>query len=202
MLLIWRWICFYPARPENTEENQPITNLKPQTFANTTVTGKKVKDSSEDYFCPQIYMIQAELSNNHQTKHFSVNCSKLFANVNICRFLHAALWFNQQGCNEGKRGAITPAPNHSGGAEICGGAEWLLGRQKIPTMSHVHSSIQYICFRKTSGSIWGRQTCYLTRAPSNLVTPLAVIQNSSALSMYMKWGVAQLHIYVGYISLS
>ena len=123
MLLIWRWICFYPARPENTEENQPITNLKPQTFANTTVTGKKVKDSSEDYFCPQIYMIQAELSNNHQTKHFSVNCSKLFANVNICRFLHAALWFNQQGCNEGKRGAITPAPNHSGGAEICGGAE-------------------------------------------------------------------------------
>jgi len=50
MLLIWRWICFYPARPENTEENQPITNLKPQTFANTTVTGKKVKDSSEDYF--------------------------------------------------------------------------------------------------------------------------------------------------------
>ena len=38
MLLIWRWICFYPARPENTEENQPITNLKPRTFANTTVT--------------------------------------------------------------------------------------------------------------------------------------------------------------------
>jgi len=43
MLLVWRWICFYPARPENTEENQPITNLKPRTFANTTVTGKKLK---------------------------------------------------------------------------------------------------------------------------------------------------------------
>jgi len=41
MLLIWRWICFYPARAENTEENQPITNLKPRTFANTTVTSKK-----------------------------------------------------------------------------------------------------------------------------------------------------------------
>jgi len=26
MLLIWRWICFYPPRSENTEENQPITN--------------------------------------------------------------------------------------------------------------------------------------------------------------------------------
>jgi len=29
--------------PENTEENQPITNLKPRTFANTTVTSKKAK---------------------------------------------------------------------------------------------------------------------------------------------------------------
>jgi len=54
MLLIWRWICFYPARPENTEENQSITNLKPRTFANTTGTGKKVKDSPEDCFFGQI----------------------------------------------------------------------------------------------------------------------------------------------------
>jgi len=43
MLLIWRWIRFYPARPENTDENQPITNLKPRTFANTTITNEKVK---------------------------------------------------------------------------------------------------------------------------------------------------------------
>jgi len=57
---------------------------------------------------------------------------KLFANVNICSFLHAALWFNQQG----QGGAITRSPNHSGGAEI------LRERQKVPTMSHVHSSIQ------------------------------------------------------------
>jgi len=34
--------------------------------------------------------------------------------------------------------------------------------------------------------IWGRQTCFLPRAPSDLVTPLAVIQYSSAFSMYMK----------------
>jgi len=59
MLLIWRWICFYPARPENTE-NQPITNSKPRTFANTTVTSKKVKDSPEEYFFAHIYMMQAE----------------------------------------------------------------------------------------------------------------------------------------------
>jgi len=42
---------------------------------------------------------------------------------------------------------------------------------------------------------WGRQTCFLPRAPSTLVTPVAVIQYSSALSMYMKWGVAQSHSY-------
>ena len=35
-------ICFYPTKPENADENQPIANLKPRTFANTTVTGKKV----------------------------------------------------------------------------------------------------------------------------------------------------------------
>jgi len=60
MLLIWRWICFYPARSENTEENQPITNLKSRTFANTKVTSKKVKDFTRRLLFAQIYMIQAE----------------------------------------------------------------------------------------------------------------------------------------------
>jgi len=32
----------------------------------------------------------------------------LFANVNICSFLHAALWFNQQGRKEGARGRNYP----------------------------------------------------------------------------------------------
>jgi len=57
-------------------------------------------------------------------------------------------------------GEITRAPNHSGGDEI------LWGRQKIPTMSHVPSSIQYICFRKTSGSKMG--------APNLLLAPGAI----------------------------
>jgi len=60
MLLIWRWICFYPARPENTEENQSITDLKPRTFANTKVTSKKVKDFTRRFLLAQIYMIQTE----------------------------------------------------------------------------------------------------------------------------------------------
>jgi len=33
---------------------------------------------------------------------------KLFANVNICSFLHVALWFNQQGGNDEARGAQLP----------------------------------------------------------------------------------------------
>jgi len=33
MPLIWQWICLYPARPQNADENQPIANYKPRTFA-------------------------------------------------------------------------------------------------------------------------------------------------------------------------
>jgi len=50
MLLIWRWICVYSAKPENTDENQPITTVKPRAFANTKVTSKELKFSPEDCF--------------------------------------------------------------------------------------------------------------------------------------------------------
>jgi len=60
----------------------------------------------------------------------------------MCRFSHAALWFNQQGRNEGARGHDYPGRRITVGAlKYCGAAEWLRERQKIPTMSHVHSSI-------------------------------------------------------------
>jgi len=74
----------------------------------------------------------------------------------------------------GQKDTITRAPNHSGGAEIgyCGCTKWLRGHQKIPTMTHVPSSIQYICFQKTSGSKMGSSTCILLRAPSNLYAPV------------------------------
>jgi len=50
------------------------------------------------------------------------------------------------------------------------------------------TSVQYSTFASGSPQVrtQGRQTCFLPRAPSNLVMPLAVIQYSSALSMYMK----------------
>jgi len=63
------------------------------------------------------------------------------------------------------------------------------GRRKVPTMSHLLSSIQYICFRKTSVSNMGAPTCFLPRAPSNLVTPLvalAVCRNTAKWNLLPK----------------
>jgi len=48
-------------------------------------------------------------------------------------------------------------------------------------MPQLHSSVQYICSRKTLGSfnMW-RQTCFLPRAPSNLGAP----QQNNSLSFF------------------
>jgi len=55
-----------------------------------------------------------------------------------------------QGRNEGgKRGTLSRAPNHYG----C--AEWLRGRPKSPNNVTSTSSMQYICFQKTSISNMG-----------------------------------------------
>ena len=48
------------------------------------------------------------------------------------------------------------------------------GCRRVLTKSKALSLIQYICFRKISGSNMGRQTWFLPRAPSNLVTPLVL----------------------------
>jgi len=92
---------------------------------------------------------------------FLSHSGKLFANVNICSFLHAALWFNQQGCNEGARRRNYPGAESLWRRWITAGARMIAGCQQIPTMSHVHSSIQYIRFRKTSGSNMGAPNLHL-----------------------------------------
>jgi len=64
-------------------------------------------------------------------------------------------WGHMNGRNEGGQGrAIPRVPNDCG------------GHRKVPTMSHVLSSIQYICFRKTSGSNMG--------TPNLLLAPGAI----------------------------
>ena len=61
------------------------------------------------------------------------------------------------------------ARQYIGARDVTRGAR---GRWKVPTMSQVLSSIHYICFRKTSASNMGQQTCFLPQVPFNLVTPL------------------------------
>ena len=52
-------------------------------------------------------------------------------------------------------GSISRGATRGQGGRNYPGAKSLWGRQKVPTMSHVHSSIQYVCFRKTPGSKMG-----------------------------------------------
>jgi len=91
----------------------------------------------------------------------------LFANVNICSFLHAALWFNRQGRNEGARGRNFPAPNHFGGAEIVQGRQMIARAPKIPNnvtrtfFNTVYSLPEDLQVQKRE-----RQACILPRAPS------------------------------------
>ena len=63
---------------------------------------------------------------------------------------------------KGQGGAITRAPNHSGGA-------------KKSQQCHTYI-LQYSTFASGRPQVrkWGRQTCILPRAPSNLVTPLSI----------------------------
>ena len=87
-----------------------------------------------------------------------------------------------QGRNEGgKGGHISPGAESLRRRLITTRAPNDCGeRRKVPTMSQVLSSIQYICFLKTSNSNMGRQTCLLPRAPSNLVTPVPIIRCQKA----------------------
>jgi len=63
------------------------------------------------------------------------------------------------------------------GRRITMGALNHCGRhRKVSAMSQVLSSVQYICFRKTSGTNMEAQNLFLAPAPSNLVTPLPVIR--------------------------
>jgi len=80
------------------------------------------------------------------------------------------------------------------GGKISQGTEWPRGRRKIPTMlqvlsflSQVLSSVQYICFRKTSGSNMGRQTWFLPRTTSNLVTALIQTQQEVTTMSVLQW---------------
>jgi len=77
-----------------------------------------------------------------------------------------AQWPNNTAAQKGPapRSCIGPAPVRAG--PDYGGAKSLRGRRKVPTVSQVLSSIQQICFRKSSDSTMG--------APNLLFAPGAI----------------------------
>jgi len=93
-------------------------------------------------------------------------------------FFFFKTWQNQltfirsQGRNEGAqfpgRQITMGALNHYGERRMTAGAS----KSPNNVTSSLFSSIQYIGFQKTSNSKMGRQTCFLPRALSNLVTSL------------------------------
>jgi len=60
------------------------------------------------------------------------------------------------------------------------GAESLRGNRKVPTKPQVFLQYSTFAFEKAQVRTWGRQTCFLHRALSNLVTPMVGAQCSWA----------------------
>ena len=105
----------------------------------------------------------------NKTLHITIN-KTLHISINVRRD-HG--YCGYQGRNErGARREQFPGRRATMGAPNgCG------GRRKVPTMSQVLPSTPYICLQRPQARTWGRQTCFLPRAPSNLVMPLVVAEN-------------------------
>ena len=76
----------------------------------------------------------------------------------------------------GERGCNSPGAESLWERQIAvRGAEWFLGRAKKSQQCHRQAYfLQYNSFasERPQFRTWGHQTCFLSRAPSNLVTPL------------------------------
>jgi len=92
------------------------------------------------------------------------------------------LFVNIQGrYEEGKRDTIPQAPNQ------CGGAGWL--RRAPKSRDNVTSTFFNSTFASERLQVrtWGRQTCFLPWAPSNLVTPLLTYKCCNSFSHAAIW---------------
>ena len=98
-----------------------------------------------------------------------------------------------RGVKRGKGGAIPRAPNHSGGTEILRGGPNDCGGAKKSQQRHKHF-LQYSTFASERPQVrtWGRQTCFLPRAPSILVTPLSIRRLVPSRSSSTQFYVAKL----------
>jgi len=91
--------------------------------------------------------------------HIAARCLLTYTSVAFYTLHHGSI---SRGVTRGQGGAITRAPNHSGGA-------------KKSQQCHTYL-LQYRTFVSGRPQVrkWGRQTYFLPRAPSNLVTPLSI----------------------------
>ena len=76
----------------------------------------------------------------------------------------------QSGAQRGKQGG-----HNSPGSGIT------VGCRKVPAVSQVLNSMQYIYSQKSLGLKMGRQTCFLPRAPSNLRMPRCAVKKIHSL---------------------
>ena len=93
-----------------------------------------------------------------------------------------------QGRNEGGQGVQFPwrritmgVPNHCGRRRM---NFWV--RRKVQTMSQELFVISYIACERPQVRTWGRQTCFLSRSQSNLVTPAPLFATKCAPVKFLK----------------
>jgi len=101
--------------------------------------------------------------------------------VSLCRSGRTSttvICVNSRGVTKG--GTIPRAPNNYGGAESLRGSQnYCGGGRKAPTMSQVLSSVQCICFRKTSGStVGGAKLAYWPSRHLTSLRPIVTIRFS------------------------
>ena len=107
-------------------------------------------------------------------------------------------WKHIQGRNEGEKGGTIPrAPIRYGGAESLLGRRITAGGAEKSQQCHKYF-LQYskFAFERTPVRPWGRQTLFLPRAPSNLVTPLStsydLLSRKSNESLRLGWASLEL----------
>ena len=156
------WLCFSRkslALAKHCLSSIFITNL----FWRESVTMQGAKNIDKILLLLSqfsIYLNKKQIYDSARTR--KENASKYW-NCIILMFLTSCIVYFVFGyaCRGRTRGAQFP------GRRITIGAP-----KSLNNVTNILSSTQYICFWKTSGSNMGRQTCFLPREPSNLITPL------------------------------
>ena len=101
--------------------------------------------------------------------------TRLIERLSLLSFVTCTQSRNEGGAIPGGGESLWGEPNHCGGSRIIvGGAESLRGEPKSPNDVTCTYFNRRFASERPQFRTWGRKTCCLPRAPSNLVTPLHV----------------------------